>query len=80
MMVSDLELNTWISYGSQGMEYYLSTEKRSYIEAMDMCEEKGSTMAKLTSQQMGTAFLTTFDYPYFMTDLNDIEEGKVYLH
>ena len=70
--------DTWVRYGEQGLEYYLSTSPKTYSDALLACRAIGTGMAKVLNEEMASAFLAAFGLQPYVIDLNDIEEGKLF--
>ena len=71
-----MSTNTWVPYGDQGLEYYLSTQKQAFDSAESTCFNKGSILAKINNREVANAFLEAFGGFGFMTDLNDIQKSR----
>ncbi|KAK2153118.1 hypothetical protein LSH36_306g00027 [Paralvinella palmiformis] len=78
--IEGMSTNTWVPYGDQGLEYYLSTQKQAFDSAESTCFNKGSILAKINNREMANAFLEAFDGFGFMTDLNDIQKKGHFIH
>ena len=64
-----------MAYGTSGMEYYGSTVRATYKQAILECEAMNSQLIKLTDQATADVFVSLFTKTYII-DLNDFDNGN----